>query len=73
MSVRVKVPQNKGIKGQIGWLKRQIETCEKKDPELFSSIKDELKIDINIKHAKGLERIAYNNIGYIPTKVRKLS
>lgn len=70
MSVRLKVPRNKGVKGQIGWLKRQINTCQKKAPKIFPSIIDELKIDINIKYAVGLERIAYNNIDNIYNEIK---
>jgi len=58
MVVKINVPLDKGIKGQIGWFKKQIDLCGKKEPEIFNLIQDELKIGINIKRAKGCERIA---------------
>jgi len=65
MSVKLNVPLDKGVKGQIGWLKRQIDYCGKKRPEIFNKIYDDLKIDINIKHARSDERISYKRIDEI--------
>jgi hypothetical protein len=65
MSVTLNVPLDKKIKGQIGWLKRQLDFCNKKNPDIFETIKNELKININIKHAKGIERISYDRLDSI--------
>jgi len=65
MSVKLNVPLDKGVKGQIGWLKRQIDYCGKKRPKIFNKIYDDLKVDINIKHARSDERISYKRIDEI--------
>ena len=58
MIVKLNVPLDKGIRGQIGWLNKQIKLCKTKEPKIFETIEDELKIGINIKRAKGCERVA---------------
>ena len=65
MSVKINVPRDRKIKGQLGWLKRQIDDCNKKNPDIFEIIQNELKININIKHAKGIERISYDRLDSI--------
>ena len=75
MSVRVSIPSDKTIKGQIGWIKRQIQTCQKKtkDDSLSKSMGDllnrELKIDLNIKHAKNHLRIPFNSLDDIVKEI----
>jgi hypothetical protein len=49
MGVNLLAPQDKGIRGQISWLKNQINRLEKKNFEGFNSIKDEIIIEINLK------------------------
>ena len=58
MSVLVEAPE-KGIKGQIGWMRRQIEDCEKKANDIYGNIVDDLRITPNLK---------YRN-EYQPTKI----
>jgi len=70
MIVKVNVPLDKGIKGQIGWLKKQIELCAKKEPKIFETIQDELKIGINIKRAKGCERVALPKLRDIYNEIK---
>ncbi len=65
MSVKLNVPLDRGVKGQIGWLKRQIDYCGKKRPKIFNKIYDDLKIDINVKRAWTDERISYKRIDEI--------
>jgi len=49
MAVNLLAPQDKGIRGQISWLKNQINRLEKKNIEGFSQIKDEIRVEINLK------------------------
>jgi len=70
MSVRVNVPLDKTIRGQIGWLKRQIDKCQKKNEEKFNELSSDIMIDINIKHAKGLYRISLKNLETIYTELK---
>lgn len=74
MSVRVNVPLDKTIRGQIGWLKRQIDKCHNKNEEKFNELSPDIMIDINIKHAKGFYRIPLKSLEtiYIELKDREL-
>lgn len=65
MSVKLNIPLDKGVKGQIGWLKRQIDYCSRTRPKIFNKIYDDLKIDINIKHARVNERVSYKRLDEI--------
>ncbi|MBC8311226.1 MAG: hypothetical protein H8E72_02905 [Candidatus Marinimicrobia bacterium] len=49
MAVNLLAPQDKGIRGQISWLKNQINRLEKKNIEGFGQIKDEIRVEINLK------------------------
>jgi len=62
MSVRLNVPIDKTVRGQIGWLKRQVDKCLKKNEEKFNELSHDIMIDIYIKHAKGPIRIHSKNI-----------
>jgi len=62
MSVKVKVPLDKTVRGQIGWLKKQLDKCQNKNKDKFDELSNDIMIDINIKHAKGVERILCKNL-----------
>ena len=51
MSVELSAPQDRKTKARISWINNQIKTCEKKNPELFARLKNDLLIDINIKYS----------------------
>ncbi|HAL65910.1 MAG TPA: hypothetical protein DCP10_10130 [Bacteroidales bacterium] len=55
-------PENKKTRGQIGWIKRQLQVCEKRNPEGFSGIKDNLSLYLYIKYQKKPELVNLNNI-----------
>ena len=62
MEVRTNVTQDKKtIKGQLGWFERQIINAKKSDEKKFREIADELYIEINVKHAKGLDSHKWEN------------
>jgi len=65
MSVKVNVPLDRTTRGQIGWLKKQLDKCQKKNEDRFNELSSKIMIDINIKHAKGLDRRLYKNIDNI--------
>ena len=54
MSVLLTAPQDKGLKGQIGWLKNQLDYCKTKDKdkELYRKIFDNLSIDLILKNKR---------------------
>jgi|GEM_PF-477114 len=62
MCVSLMAPQDSGIttKGQIGWLKRQLMHCQKKDEKTFKRIEKEIWIDTIIKNIGKTARV---NVG----------
>ena len=62
MSVALKAPTGKTVRGQFGWLKKQFENCIKKSQEEFSKISKEIFIDISIKNHSNSQRITFSNI-----------
>jgi len=61
MSVTLKAPQDKTLRGQMGWIKRQIENCRKKDEKTFEKLKKGVLIEIKIKNSPKSERISILN------------
>lgn len=70
MSVSLIPPTDKGLKGQIGWLKRQILNCEKKNKRLYDSIINEIVIDINIKHARDNIRVSFGKLDDVYLQIK---
>mgnify|MGYP003993609327 FL=1 len=62
MSVSLKAPQDKTMRGQLGWIKRQIENCYKKNEKTFQKINSEILIEIIIKNTSKSERISLVDI-----------
>lgn len=61
MSVSLVPPQDKKLRGQIGWLKRQIDTCQRKNRDTFQSISNELCVGVEIKYQSQATRIPLDN------------
>jgi hypothetical protein len=57
MHVSLRPPSEKKMRGQLGWLKRQLITCQRKDEDTFAKIKDELLVAIWLKNMRRPERI----------------
>lgn len=57
MEVVLKVPAEKTLKGQIGWLKRQIEICYKKSPLLFDKLSKNIFVEPRAKGGRSSERV----------------
>ncbi len=51
MSVVLLPPLDRKLRSQITWIKNQIKLCDRKNPELFTTLKNDLLIDINIKYS----------------------
>jgi len=45
-----------GIKGQLGWIGRQLAQCHKKNPELYEMVESGLLIEVWVKNARVAER-----------------
>ncbi len=50
MSITLLPPLDRKTRAQLTWIKNQIKSCERKNPELFNNLKNDLLIDINIKY-----------------------
>ena len=62
MSVSLGAPQHRKVRSQITWIRNQIKNCSKKNPELFSTIQNEIMIDINIKFTSKPVRIPLSEL-----------
>ncbi len=56
MSVSLDVPRNKKSIGQMGWLKKQLERCQNKNPRKHPLISSELHIGVRIKNINNFGR-----------------
>lgn len=61
-SVFLNAPEEKTTKGQIGWIKRQLDVCIKKNEPLLSKIISEILLEITIKKSPLTERLAIDKI-----------
>ena len=66
MSIFLKAPDGKTAKGQIGWLKRQLNNCLNKEGNLFSTISKDLCIDFSCEGLRGTQRVGIKEIDTIP-------
>lgn len=70
MGVTLKAPQDKTIRGQLGWIKRQLENCKKKNEKTFQKIQSEIYFEINIKNYRNPERYPLNKIDNIYEEIK---
>ena len=56
MHVSIIPPSTMGIKGQLGWIGRQLAQCHKKNPELYEMVESGLLIEVWVKNARIAER-----------------
>lgn len=55
-SVSLVPPDSMGVKGQLGWLGRQLASCEKKSPDQYKMVSSGLLIEVWCKNARTAER-----------------
>ena len=70
MSVTLKVPQDKKLRGQLNWVKRQIETCKKKNEQTFRKLQNEVLVEIILKNTNKTERVNIDNIDNIYEEIK---
>ncbi len=58
----LKAPDDKTQKGQIGWIKRQLENCIKKNKSLLDKLFKEIVIETTIKNSSTAERFTIDQI-----------
>jgi hypothetical protein len=61
MFVTLKAPQGKTLRGQLGWIRKQIDTCRKKNEATFERLKKGILIETKIKNSPKAERIGILN------------
>ncbi|MEC4685948.1 MAG: hypothetical protein VST71_09490 [Nitrospirota bacterium] len=61
MFVSLKAPHDKTLRGQLGWIKRQIENCKKKNEAIFEKLKKGVLIETKIKNSHKAERMSILN------------
>ena len=49
------------MRGQLGWIKKQLENCKKKNEVIFEKLKKGILIEIKIKNSPKAERISVLN------------
>ncbi len=52
MRVYLSAPKDKKLRGQIGWLQRYFDVCQRKDEKTFEKNIDEMSVDIGIKYQR---------------------
>lgn len=61
MSVSLKSPIDKTCKGQLGWIKRQLDICVRKNEVLFNILAKEIYLEVLVKNSRVAERISIEN------------
>ena len=61
MFVTLKAPHDKTLRGQLGWIKRQIENCSKKNEATFEKLKKGILLETKIKNSPKAERMSILN------------
>ncbi len=62
MSTQITPPLEKGVKARIGWVIRQMENFEKREPEVFEKLSNDLWVMADVKFSSNNVQIRYNNI-----------
>ncbi len=70
MSVILKAPQDKTIRGQLSWIKRQLGKCKKKNTKKFLKVQQEILIDISLKNTSKSERVNIDNLDNIYNEIK---
>jgi len=70
MSVTLKAPQDKKIRGQLSWIKHQLGNCRKKNEKTFQKIQNEIIVDISLKNTSKSERVNIENLDIIYGEIK---
>jgi hypothetical protein len=70
MSVSIIAPQDKKIRGQLSWIRRQLDKCKKKNKKIFGKIKDEVLIEISLKNTSKSERVSIENLDMLYEEIK---
>jgi hypothetical protein len=70
MFVSLQAPHDKTTRGQLGWIRRQLENCKKRNEEGFKKLQANLYIDIRIKNSRIPLRMSIQSFDDIYEEVR---
>lgn len=70
LAVSLAVPRNKKLRGQIGWIKKQLDKCRKRSEEDFDKIRNEIRIDILFKNTSKFDRVTITGLDSIYDDIR---
>lgn len=70
MSVVLQAPQNKQIRGQLGWIKHQLENCKRKNEDIFQKIQNEILVEIILKNTNKTERVSIDKLEAIYKEIK---
>jgi hypothetical protein len=70
MSVTLKAPQDKKLKGQLSWIKHQLDNCKKKNKEKFQIIHNEILIEIILKNTNKTEKVDIDTLDDIYDEIK---
>jgi hypothetical protein len=62
MSAKLAPPMDRKMKGQITWVRNQLKYSEKKNPNLFETLKQSLTIDIYLKFVSDPIRVEFSEL-----------
>ncbi len=71
MVVSLKPPSDMTYKGQIGWIKRQLDACGKREEVLFKSLSKELYFEVLIKNSRTIERFSVFDFDAAVEKIKR--
>lgn len=71
MSVTLKAPQDKKIRGQLSWIEHQLGNCRKKNEKTFQKIQNEIIVDISLKNISKSERVTIENLDIIYGEIKE--
>jgi hypothetical protein len=58
----IQPPKNMGTVARISWIKKQIESCEKRESQIFGKLSDKLWIEADVKFARENLKVNFSKI-----------
>ena len=62
LSVNVSVPEDRKLRPQLTWMRNQINSCKKKNHELFKKFENGLMLDVNVKFLSNPIRVPLSEL-----------
>ena len=70
MTIALSPPDDKTLRGQVGWLKNQIEICRRRSVDTFQKLEKEAIIEAAIKNTSKVERFYLTKIDNISEELK---